>query len=165
MASSSLISCDERWPNSIHPQLRNMPRIGLKFTLLDALDDIDQDGVGAARDTNLLALADHEPVEKFDFGAPPLLHVLAHRRALLGGGVLTVLETLLVAGPHRRLVALACSRDGFRRQVQNVFQRIAVRLTDPDRLGAKAGGKVANGIALEQVAAAKPCASGQSVLH
>src|SRR6478735_5347323 len=111
-----------------------MPRIRAQFIALHALDDIRQYGIGAAREADLLALAHHEAVEEFDLGAPALLHVLAHGGTLLGGGALAVLETLLVAGGHRRLVALTRTRDGLRRQVQNLLQLIAVRLSDADRL-------------------------------
>ena len=56
-------------------------------------------------------------VEEFDLGSPAFLHILAHGGTLLGGGALAVLEALLVAGGHRRLVALARARDGLGREV------------------------------------------------
>src|SRR5262249_10107143 len=104
-----------------------------------ALDDVRQRGIGTAGETDLVALAHHEAVEEFDLRAPAFLHVLAHRGTLLGGGVLAVLETLLVAGAHRRLVALARTRNGLGRQVQDLLELIAMRLPDADRFAPQPG--------------------------
>src|SRR5437016_3532871 len=87
---------ESRATGSVQPQLRDVPWIGAQLVTFHALDDVRQRGIGAAREPELFALAHHKAVEEFDLGAPPLLHVLAHRGALLGGGFLAVLETLLV---------------------------------------------------------------------
>src|SRR5882757_2341240 len=117
---------------SVQPQLRNQPRVGFQLIALHALDEVGQHGIGAARKTGLLAFAHHKTVEEFDLGAPALLHVLAHRGTLPGGRALGVRKTLLVAGVHRRLVALARARDRLGREMQNLLQLIAERLPDPD---------------------------------
>src|SRR3984893_12929367 len=95
---------------SVQPQLSDVPRIWAQFITVHALDDVRQHGIGAAGEADLLTLAHHEAVEEFDLRASALLHVLAHGGTLLGGGVLAVFEALLVAGAHRRLVALARAR-------------------------------------------------------
>src|SRR6476620_11190839 len=111
---------------SVQPQLSDVPRIRPQLITFHAFDDVGQHRIGVARKADLLALAHHEAVEKFDLRAPPFLHVLAHRGTLFGGGALAVLEALLVAGAHRGLVALAGTRYGFRRQMQNLFQLITM---------------------------------------
>ena len=73
-----------------------------KLAALNPLDEIGQHSIGAAGQADLFALPHHEPVEEFDLGAPAFLHVLAHRRALPGGGLAGILESLLVAAAHRR---------------------------------------------------------------
>src|SRR6266851_10086648 len=104
---------------SVQPQLSDVPRIRAQLMTFHALDDVRQRGIGAAREADLLALAHHEAVEEFDLRAPALLHVLAHGGTLLGRGALAVLETLLVAGARRRVVALARTRNRLGRQMQN----------------------------------------------
>ena len=89
-----------------------------------------------------------EAVEEFDLGAPALVHVLAHRGALPGGGAAAILEALLVAGAHRRLVALAGARDRLGRQMQDLLELIAVRLADADRFAAEPGREAADRIVL-----------------
>src|SRR3979411_1302334 len=83
---------------SVQPQLSDVPRIRAQLITFHESADVRQRGVGAAREADLLALAHHEAVEKFDLRASALLHVLAHRRTLRGRGALAVLEALLVAG-------------------------------------------------------------------
>src|SRR6202795_3831711 len=117
-----------------------------------ALDDVRQRGIGAAREADLLALAHHEAVEEFDLRAPAFLHVLAHGGTLLGRGALAVLEALLVAGAHRRLVALARTRNRLGRQVHNLLQLIAGRLADADRFAAEPGREAADRLALRHIA-------------
>src|ERR1700754_1364361 len=150
---------------SVQPQLRDQPRIRLQLAALDALDEVRQHGIGAARKTDLLALAHHKTIDEFDLCAPALLHVLAHRRALPGGGALGVRKTLLVAGAHRRLVALARARNGLGRDVQDLLELIAERLADADRFAAEARGEAADRLALQQLATGQPRARGQSIAH
>src|ERR1035437_4932381 len=109
---------------SVQPQLSDVPRIWAQLIAFHALDDVRQHGIGAAREADLLALAHHEAVEKFDLRAPAFLHILAHGGTLLGGGVLAVLEALLIAGAHRRLVALSRTRYRLWRQVQNLLPKV-----------------------------------------
>src|SRR5882757_4384421 len=80
---------------SVQPQLRNQPRVGFQLVTLHALDEVGQHGIGAARQTKLLALAHHKTVDEFDFGAAAFLHVLAHRGTLPRGSALGVRKTLL----------------------------------------------------------------------
>src|SRR5258706_7386267 len=128
-----------------------------------ALDDCRQHGISTAREAYLLALAHREAVEEFDFRASALLHVLAHGRTLLRGGVLTVCEALLVTDAHRRLVALARTRNRLRRQMQNLLQLIAVRLPDADRFAPEPSGETADLLALPHLSAGQARAGGESV--
>src|SRR5262249_26968247 len=59
----------------VQPQLRDMPRIRLQFAALHLRDKVRQHCVGAAGNSDLLALAHDEAVEEIDLGAPALLHV------------------------------------------------------------------------------------------
>src|SRR3984893_14177549 len=136
-----------------------------QLTALDALDDIRQCGIGAAREADFLALPHHKAVEEFDLRAPALLHVLAHGGTLLGGGALAVHEALLVAGAHRRLVALARARNRLGRQMQNLLQLIAVRLSDADRFAPEPRGEAADRLALQHLAARQTGAGGEPVAH
>src|SRR5580658_9584015 len=94
------------WPRPplVQPQLGDVPRILLELTALHLLDDVGQDRIGAAGHAELLALAHDIAVDELDLGAPTLLHVLAHRRPLLGRGLLAVSETLRVISLGRHLV-------------------------------------------------------------
>src|SRR5258706_13924608 len=130
-----------------------------------ALDDVRQHGISTAREADLLALAHDEAVEEFDLRASALLHVLAHGRTLLRGGVLTVCEALLVADAHRRLVALARTRNRLRRQMQNLLQLIAVRLPDADRFAPEPSGEAADRLALQHLSAGEARAGGESIAH
>ena len=150
---------------SVQPQLSDVPRIRAQLIAFHALDDVRQHGIGAAREADLLALAHHEAVEEFDLRAPALLHVLAHGGTLLGGGALAVLEALLVAGAHRRLVALARTRNRLGRQMQNLLQLIAVRLPDADRFAPQPSGEAADRLALQHLSAGQARAGGESVAH
>src|SRR5713101_1822336 len=150
---------------SVQPQLSDVPRIRGQLITFHALDDVRQHGIGAAGEADLLALAHHEAVEEFDLRAPALLHVLAHGRTLLGGGALAVLETLLVAGARRRVVALSRTRDRLRRQVQYFLQLIAVRLPDADRFAPEPSGEAADRLALQHLSAGQARAGGESVAH
>src|ERR1700694_1358145 len=133
---------------SVQPQLGDVSRIRAQLIAFHALDDVRQRGIGAAREADLPALAHHEAIEEFDLRAPALLHVLAHGGTLLGRGALAVLEALLVAGAHRRLVALARTRNRLGRQMQNLLQLIAVRLSDADRFAPEPGGETGAGLAV-----------------
>src|SRR5580700_7520391 len=158
MAAAELVSCAQvsllksfpskyakaraepmRLVSSVQPQLGNVLWIGLQFAFLDALDNIDQHRIGAAGKSYLLSLTHDEAVQKFDLGAAAFLHVLAHRRTLSGGGVGGILEALRVARLLRHRIAFAGACDGFRRQMQDVLELIAMGLADADRLGAEAG--------------------------
>src|SRR5712675_1131182 len=150
---------------SVQPQLSDVPRIRAQLITFHALDDVCQHGIGVAREADLLALAHHEAVEEFDFRASALLHVLAHGRTLLRGGVLAVSEALLVADAHRRLVALARPRNRLRRQMQNLLQLIAVRLPDADRFASEPRGEAADRLALQHLSAGQARAGGESVAH
>ena len=96
---------------SVQSELSDVSWIGPEFTSLDPLDDVGQYRVGLARQTNLLALSHDQPIEKFDFRAPALLHILSHRRPLFGGGALALSEALLIAGAHCRFIALSRARN------------------------------------------------------
>src|SRR5712675_2905677 len=150
---------------SVQPQLSDVPRIRAQLITFHALDDVCQHGIGVAREADLLALAHHEAVEEFDFRASALLHVLAHGRTLLRGGVLAVFEALLVAGANRRLVALARTRNRLGRQMQNLLQLIAVRLPDADRFAPEPSGEAADRLALQHLSAGQARAGGESVAH
>src|SRR5258706_1406503 len=130
-----------------------------------ALDDVRQHGISTAREAYLLALAHHEAVEEFDFRASALLHVLAHGRTLLRGGVLTVCEALLVADAHRRLVALARARNRLRRQMQNLLQLITVRLPDADCFAPEPSGEAADRLAFQHLSAGQARAGGECISH
>src|SRR6476661_36764 len=97
--------------SSVQSELSDVSWIGPEFTSLDALDDVGQYRVGLARQTNLLALSHDQSIEKFDFRAPTLLHILSHRRPLFGGGALALSEALLIAGAHRRFIAFSRARN------------------------------------------------------
>ena len=142
-----------------------MPRIGLKLPAFDARDDVGQHGIGAAGEAELLALANDKTVEEFDLGAPALLHVLAHRGTLLGGGVLAVLEALLVAGaaspPRRPRRRARWSRAAG----ADLLELIAVRLADADRFAAEPGREAADRLALQHLAAGQAGAGREAVAH
>src|SRR5262245_6605419 len=142
-----------------------MPRIRLQLAPLHLRDKVRQHGVGAAGNANLLALAHDKAVAAIDRGAPALLHVLAHRRALLGRGALAILEALLVASLHRGLVALAGARDGLRRQVQDFLELIALRLADTDGLAAEFCREAADRLALQHLPARETRAGRKPVAH
>src|ERR1035437_8480153 len=150
---------------SVQPQLSDVPRIWAQLIAFHALDDVRQHGIGAAREADLLALAHHEAVEKFDLRAPAFLHILAHGGTLLGGGVLAVLEALLIAGAHRRLVALSRTRYRLWRQVQNFLQLITMRLSDADRFAPEPSGEAADRLALQHQSAGQTRAGGEPVAH
>src|SRR5262249_49495341 len=143
----------------------DVPGVCLQLAALDAHDEIGQHRVGAAGDADLLAFAHDEAVHEIDLGAPALLHVLAHRRPLAAGGVLAVLETLLVAGLDRGSVAFAGARDRLRRQMKDLLELIALRLSDTDRLTAKAGGETADRLVLQHLSARQPRAGRQPIAH
>src|SRR5712691_3036683 len=150
---------------SVQPQLGDVARIGLELATLHALDDVGQHRIGAAREADLLALAHHQAVEEVDLRAPALLHVLAHGGTLLGRGAVGVLQALLVAGAHRRLVALARARNRLGRQMQDLLQLIAVRLPDADRFAAEPGGEAADRLVPQHLAARQAGAGGEPVGH
>src|SRR5271163_1737787 len=77
---------------SVQPEIDDVLGIGLELAALDPLDDVDQRRVGARRQPNLFALADDEAVEELDLGAPPLDHVLAHRRPLAARALFRIAE-------------------------------------------------------------------------
>jgi hypothetical protein len=83
---------------SVEPQLGDVARVLLEFAALDALDDVDEALVGAGRDADLLAFADHKAVEEFDLGAP----ALPHRRPLIGRAAPAARQPPLVIGLRRR---------------------------------------------------------------
>src|ERR1700753_2169411 len=85
----------------VQPQLGDVLRILLQLAAFDALDDVGQNRVGAAVHAELLALAHDMAVDELDLGAPALGHVLAHRGALLGRGLLAVGEALRIIGLDR----------------------------------------------------------------
>ena len=130
-----------------------VPGVGDKFAALDAPDDVGQDGIGATGEPEPIARAHDEAVEEFDLGATSLQHVLTHRGALLGCGVLGVLEALLFVAVHRRRVALARPRNGLRRQVHDVLERITEGLADPNCLAAEPGREAADRLVLQHLRA------------
>src|SRR6516225_1203061 len=150
---------------SIEPQFGDVTRVGLELAFFDPLDEIDQHRIGPAGQADFLTLAHDQTVKEFDLGAPALLHVLTHRRALTGRRARRILKALRVAGLDRRVVAFAGARNGFRRKVQDLLELIAERLADADRFGAKSSREATDRIVLEHFAAGKPGAGGQSVLH
>src|ERR1700682_5834628 len=150
---------------SVQPEVSDVPRIRAQLMTFHALDDVRQHGIGGAREADLLALAYHEAVEEFDLRAPAFLHVLAHRGTLPGRGALAVLKALLVADAHRRLVTFAGARYRLRRQMQDLFQLIAVRLPDADGFAPEPGGEAANRLALQHVSARQTCAGGEPIAH
>src|SRR5262249_61959303 len=97
--------------SSVQSELSDVSWIGLESISLDALDDVGQYRVGLARQTNLLALSHDQSIEKFDFRAPALLHILSHRRPLFGGGALALPEALLIPPAHRRFIAFSPPRN------------------------------------------------------
>src|SRR5712672_2197877 len=150
---------------SVQPQLSDVPGIRAQLTTFHALDDVRQHGIGAAGEADFFALAHYKTVEEFDLRAPALLHVLAHGRTLLGRGAAAVLEALVVAGAHCRLVALARSGNCLRRQMQDLLQLIAVRLPDADRFAAEPSGEAADRLALQHLSAGQARAGGESIAH
>src|SRR5437868_4259463 len=99
--------------------------------------DVDEPLVGADLDADLLAFAHDEAVQELDLGAPSLGHVLAHRRPLVGRAATDPRQPPLVVDLERRGVALAGAGDRLGRQMIDLFELIAARLTDADRLAAE----------------------------
>src|SRR5271155_317791 len=150
---------------SVQPQIDDVLGVGLELAALDPLDDIDQRGIGARRQPDLLALADDETVEELDLGAPALDHVLAHRRALAARALLRIGEPARIDLLQRRLVALAGARDHLGRQMEDLLERVAVRLADADRLAAKAGREPPQRVVVDHLAARQAGAGRHAVLH
>src|SRR3712207_3494089 len=73
-------------------------RAGPHLAALNALDRLDDGGVGRNRDAELGRLGDDEPVHVLDLGAAALRHVLAHGGALLVGADLDGVEQFVLAG-------------------------------------------------------------------
>src|SRR5207302_8667565 len=100
---------------SIQSQLEDVALVGLEIALLDPLDDVGERRVRRRRYAEFLALADHDAVEKLDFGAPALDHVLAHGRPVrAAAGLLGLGEAVVVVGALGSDVAFAVARDDLR---------------------------------------------------
>src|SRR5262249_48725230 len=151
--------------NSIQPELGDVPRIGGNLTALDALDEIGEHRIGAAWQTELLALAHDEAVEKLDLSAAAFLHVLTHRGPLLACRARALPDALLGAGALRGLVAPAGPRDGLGRQMVDVLELIAERLADADGLAADPRREMPDRIACQYRAAGKARAGRDAVGH
>src|SRR5256885_13488083 len=109
---------------------------GRSLTELDLFDCRDQLLVGRYRPADRAAALDDDAVDEVDLGAPALLHVLAHRRALVLAALLRVAQ-----GQHqgfdlieRSAVALRCTRQLFRILAGDVLELVAERLADPHAL-------------------------------
>src|SRR6516164_3542842 len=138
---------------------------GSDLTSLDALDDVSQYSVGAASYSDLLALAYDQPIKKFDFRAPTLLHILAHRRPLFGRGALALPEALLIAGAHRRFIAFSRARNHLGGQVVDLLKLVAQRLPNTDRFAANARREMTERIIVQHLAAGQAGAGGDPICH
>ena len=111
----------------------------------DPLHRRDQLFVGRGREADLAPALDDDPVDEVDLGAPTLLHVLSHRRALVLAALLRVPE-----GQHQRFdrvkrgpVAFRCARQRLGILAGDVFELVARRLTDPHRLATEGDDQIA----------------------
>src|SRR5262245_19723737 len=150
---------------SVQSDLSDESWIGPDLTSLDALDDVSQYCVGAASYSDLLALAHDQPIKKFDFRAPTLLHILAHRRPLFGRGALALPEALLIAGAQRRFIAFSRARKHLGGPVEDLIKLVAQRLPNTDRFAANARREMTERIIVQHRAAGQPGAGGDPICH
>ena len=107
-----------------------MARVLFEFAALDFLDDVDEVSRWRAPGYRLLALADHEPVQDFDFRAPSLYHVLISKTASRGSHDR---QPALILGLECFEITLAGAGNRFPRQMIDLFELVAARLADADR--------------------------------
>src|SRR5205085_1723687 len=150
--------------NLVQPEFGDVAGILLELAALDLFDEVDEPLIGARREPDLLAFAHDKAVEEFDLGAAALCHVLAHRRALLGRAARLRADMLLVAR-QRVAVAFAGAGDDVRRQMADLFELVAERLADADRLAAEACLETADPLVLRHRRARQPGASRDAVRH
>src|SRR5579885_3019870 len=163
-AAAARSTCGQTAPASVEPQLADMARVLRKVAALDRLDDLDQAFVGPRLDAGPRPFAHDEAVEKLDFGTAALGHVLAHRRALVGGAARRV-EAVLVVVPQCRGIALAGAGDHLRIEVADLFELVAERLADADRLAAQPRLEMADRLVPGDLGPAQPGAGGDAVRH
>src|SRR5438105_1762319 len=134
---------------------------------LDLLDRRDQLLVGRYRQADGAASLDDDAVDEVDLGAPPLLHVLAHRRALVLAALLRVAQRQhqgfdLV---ERGAVALRGARQFLGILAGDVLELVAERLADPDPLAAEPDDQPADPLVLADVVAREAARRRDAVMH
>src|SRR5262249_43313629 len=121
--------------------------------------------IGARLNANLRAFAHDEAVQEFDLGAPALGHILTHRRALIGRAAPDPRQPALVVNLERDKVALAGTGDRLGRQMVDLFELVAARLTDADRLAAEPRLEMADRLVLRNLRAWEAGAGRDPVRH
>src|SRR5215472_5400981 len=150
---------------SVQPQIGDVPRVGLQFTALDALDDVSQHRVGRRREADLFALAHDKAVQILDLGPAALAHVLAHRRAMLAAASADFGQPVVVIGLARLGVALAGARNRIGRQVHDFLELVAERLADADCFAAEPRREIADRVVADHVLADHAGAGREPVAH
>src|ERR1043165_3365672 len=112
-----------------------MALVRLQLALLNSLDDLGQGGVRWRGHTDLLALVNDEAIEELDLCAPALDHILTHRWPVRAtAGLLRLGEAMRDIFGLGIEIAFACACNDLRIDVENLFELVAKRLADPDRL-------------------------------
>src|SRR5438132_4978832 len=124
----------------------------------DLLDRRDQLLVGRYRQADRAAALDDDAVDEIDLGAPSLLHVLSHRRALVFAPLLRVAQRQhqrfdLVEGSS---VALRGARQLVGVLAGDILESVAERLADPHALAAEPDNDPPDTLVLADVVARQP---------
>src|SRR5215204_1351525 len=140
---------------------------GWRLAELDLLHRGDQLLVGRRGAADLTASLDDDAVDEVDLGAPALLHVLAHRRALVLAALLRVPER-----QHQRFdlvergaVALRGARQLLGVLPGDVLKPVAERLADAHALAAELDDDLTDPVVLAHRVAGEAARRGDAVMH
>src|SRR6202040_2730687 len=140
---------------------------GRRLAEFDLLDRRDQLLVRRYRQADRATPLDDDAVDEIDLGAPALLHVLAHRRALVLAALLRIAQR-----QHQRLdlveggtVAFRGARQLFGVLAGNVLELVTERLAHPDTLAAELDDDTADALILPDVVAGQAARRRDAVMH
>src|ERR1044071_2505965 len=123
--------------------------------------------VGRGRDAGLAPLLDDHAVDEVDLGAATLLHVLAHRGALMLAALLRVAQRQHQALDlvERGAVAFRGARQRVGILAGDVLELVAERLADPNPLAAQFDDDLADAVVLAHRVAGEAARSRDPVMH